>query len=34
LQDLPYMVDKVKLEGVEAMAHDFFLEQPVKGEWP
>lgn len=32
LQDLPQAVDKLPpIDGVEAMAHDFFQEQPVKG---
>lgn len=31
LQDLPYITDNVKLEGIEAMAHDFYNEQPIKG---
>lgn len=34
LQDLPYITDNLKLEGIETMAHDFFEEQPVKGEQP
>lgn len=33
LQDLPYIIEKVKLEGIEAMAHDFYEEQPIKGKW-
>lgn len=33
LQDLPYITDNIKLEGIEAMAHDFYQEQPVKGAW-
>lgn len=31
LQDLPYITDNVKLEGIEPMAHDFYNEQPIKG---
>lgn len=31
LQDLPYITDSVKLDGIEAMAHNFYDEQPVKG---
>lgn len=30
LQDLPYITDKVKLEGIEVMTHNFYDEQPVK----
>lgn len=32
LQDLPYITDTLKLEGIEVMAHDFNNEQPIKGE--
>lgn len=31
LQDLPYLADSIKIEGIETMAHDFFNAQPVKG---
>jgi hypothetical protein len=36
LQEMPYMVEKIKREGacegiVELMDHDFYEEQPVKG---
>jgi hypothetical protein len=36
LQEMPYMVEKVKTEGacegvVEVMGHDFYGEQPIKG---
>lgn len=31
VQDLPQAVQNVKIAGVEAMAHDFFAAQPVKG---
>ena len=31
LQDLPYITDSVKLEGIETMGHDFYDEQPIKG---
>ena len=36
LQEMPYMVERIKREGacegiVELMEHDFYEEQPVKG---
>ena len=33
VQDLPQAVRDVHIPGVEAMPHDFFTEQPVKGKW-
>lgn len=31
LQDKPATIDRVTPEGFEAMKHDFFTEQPIKG---
>jgi len=33
LQDLPQVIEQISqpLEGIEAMVHDFYTEQPVKG---
>jgi len=33
LQDLPQVIEQISppLKGIEAMAHDFYTEQPVKG---
>ena len=34
LQDLPQVIEQISepIEGIEVMAHDFYTEQPVKGE--
>ena len=34
LQDLPQVIEQISqpLEGIEAIAHDFYTEQPIKGE--
>lgn len=33
LQDLPQVIEQISqpLEGIEAMTHDFYTEQPIKG---
>ena len=31
VQDLPYAIAGLKLDGIEAMVHDFFQPQPIKG---
>ena len=34
LQDMPHTIEKaLPVPGMEAVAHDFFSEQPVKGQW-